>query len=98
METFKVAVPSDLKDRLWVIPPRALCDQRLPPNLQLKNVDFREEDKTVTSIVSMPLEGAIGQVNLHTPLTNRHSFLPDAASGVFAPGWDISFDENSQRG
>ena len=95
METFKVAVPSDLKDRLWVITPNALCDQRLSPNLQLKNVDFREEDKTVTAIVSMALEAPISQVNLHTPLTNRHSFLPDAASGVFAPGWDISFDNNS---
>ena len=96
IETFKVAVPSDLKDRLWVTPPIALSDQRFPPNLQLKDVDFREEDKTVTSIVSMPLKGVIVQVHLHSPLTNRHSFLPDAASGIFAPGWDISFDENSR--
>ena len=93
METFKVAVPSDLKDRLWVVTPFALCDQRLPPNLQLKNVDFRKEDNTVTAIVSMPLKGPVGQVNLHIPLTNRHAYLPDAASSVFAPGWDVSFDD-----
>jgi hypothetical protein len=53
---------------------------------------------TVSAIISMPIE----QSNTQLPdsLTNsnvmqdnsRHSCLPDAASGVFAPGWDVGRD------
>ena len=40
-----------------MVPPLTLCDERIPPNLQLKDVDFRAEDTTVTSVISMPLVG-----------------------------------------
>lgn len=58
-------------------------------------MDFRAEDKTVSAIVSLPFDTPSQTTHLEIPVTMRHSYLPDAASGVFAPGWDISFDENS---
>jgi hypothetical protein len=92
MEWWETSVPSALKEILWVTEPITLSDERIPPNLQLKNADFRADDKTVTAIVSLPLEDREGETILNAPQTSRHAYLPDAASGVFAPGWDISRD------
>jgi hypothetical protein len=90
--------PTHLRNDLWFqADPRTLADERLPPNLQLREEglrpDFRPEDDTTTAIVSLPVStpaprrtrGGISQ-------RNRHAFLPDAAAGVFAPGWDVSLD------
>jgi hypothetical protein len=67
-----------------------LSDERIAPNLQLTGAGFRPEDKTVTAIVSLLLAGAAQQAPLNVPETSRHAYLPDAASGVFQPGWDIA--------
>ena len=49
---------------------------------------FERSDLTVTAIVGNPATGTpvnpLGQAN------RSISYLPDGASGVFAPGWDIS--------
>jgi hypothetical protein len=83
-----------------------LSDERLAPNIEL-NYDsatgrfndkypFRLEDDSVTAIVSLPITGD----NISTSFeeqsltTMRHSYLPDAASGVYAPGWDVSQDNS----
>jgi hypothetical protein len=90
-------VPTALRARIWrdvsAPPPLTLADGRLAPNLQLPDAGFRPEDRTVTAIVSLPHRGPRGQRPLPGPATKRHGHLPDAASNVFAPGWDTSRDE-----
>jgi hypothetical protein len=92
MDWWEKSIPSSLKDILWEVEPLTLSDQRFPPNLQLKGANFRQEDVTVTAIVSLSSEGTTGQTILNEPRTSRHAYLPDASAGVFAPGWDISQD------
>ena len=47
----------------------------------------------MTAIVCLPLKDRILRpFDVQTPETMRHAYLPDAASGLFAPGWDVSRD------
>ncbi len=96
LEWTEQSVPSRLRQNLWEVPPETLSDNRFAPNLQLENVDFRAEDKTVTAIVSLPRQGSVQQRPLNGSPTIRQAYLPDAAAGVFAPGWDVSFDRTNQ--
>ena len=86
-------VPTALRNRVWRTPPLTLSDERMAPNLQLPDVDFRPEDTTVTAIVSLPLILVPQQRPLDVATTRRHAHLPDSAAGIFAPGWDTSHDE-----
>ena len=96
LEWTEQSVPTRLRQNLWQVPPETLSDNRLAPNLQLKDVDFRPEDKTVTAIVSLPRQGSVRQMPLNGSPTIRQAYLPDAAAGVFAPGWDVSFDRTNE--
>lgn len=97
LEWTEQSVPTALRASLWRIKPETLADMRMAPNLQLQGVDFRPEDKTVSAIIS-PLRDRLGQqMPLTGRTTQRHAYLPDAAAGVFAPGWDVSFDLNAQN-
>jgi len=95
---------NDLSRMLWVIPPQTLSDDRLPVNIQLKNNNldvFKENDITMTAIVSLPYNRT-EQTQIESDSdTTRHTYLPDAAAGVFAPGWDVGADiirdENGRR-
>ena len=93
LEWTEQSVPEKLRENLWQTPPNTLSDNRFAPNVQLKGANFRPEDNTVTAIVSLPLSGAVRQMPLNGSPTMRHAYLPDAASGVFAPGWDVSIDD-----
>ena len=90
LEWTDTTVPQALRKNLWSTRPEALCDDRIPPNLQLKGSGFVREDVTVTAIVSMNGGGAAPQASLRVLPTSRHAWLPDAAAGVFAPGWDVA--------
>ena len=79
-------------ERLWRAAPEPLSDERLLPNLQLPNQPFQDDDTTVTSIVTLLQEIDLSLSSPKTPLTARHSYLPDAGAGFFAPGWDTSID------
>lgn len=92
VEWWTQRVPTKLRGRIWQTPPLTLSDERLAPNLQLSDVDFRAEDDTVTSIVSLPAQVVAAQRPLDVAATARHAHLPDGAAGVFAPGWDTSRD------
>lgn len=86
-------VPPALRDQIWGVPPEALCDTRLPANLQMPSNKFDATETTITAVVPQ-----LGGVALSTtPPTSidafRHSCLPDDAAGVFAPGWDVSTDK-----
>jgi hypothetical protein len=88
-------VPSALRERVWGTPPLTLSDERLAPNLKLRErgADLRAEDDTVTAIVSLPADPDAVRLPLDGAPTTRHAHLPDAAASVFAPGWDTGRDE-----
>jgi hypothetical protein len=92
VEWWTQRVPTALRNRVWQTPPLTLSDERIAPNLQLPDVDFRAEDVTVTAIVSLPLVVVPQQRPLDVGGTRRHAHLPDSAAGIFAPGWDTSHD------
>ncbi|MDX6688623.1 MAG: hypothetical protein QOG15_80 [Solirubrobacteraceae bacterium] len=98
VEWWTQRVPTKLRDRIWQTPPLTLSDERLAPNLQLPDVDFRAEDDTVSAIVSMPAAVVAAQRPLDVAPTARHAHLPDGAAGVFAPGWDTSRDRTDGVG
>jgi hypothetical protein len=74
--------------------PWPLCEGRQPANLELPRPDapnkkaFDRKDETVTAIVGTKPNS----IATHAPRRRKRfaSFLPDAASNVFAPGWDVS--------
>lgn len=74
--------------------PWPLCEGRWPANLRLPrpgalaDMAFAPGDKTVAAVVS-PRPRVPAQ-SLVPRLKRFASFLPDAASNVFAPGWDAS--------
>jgi hypothetical protein len=84
------SVPKALRENLWSSAPETLCDDRLPPNIQLEGSGFREEDETPTAIVAFQSAGSAPQASLRVTPTTRHSWLSDAAAGIFAPGWDVA--------
>ncbi|MFB9327709.1 hypothetical protein ACFFSY_17415 [Paenibacillus aurantiacus] len=85
------SVPGFLKPYLWEVPPETLSDNRLAANIHLGEGQFTIDDRTMTAVVSTFYETPPRQANVQpTRVEARHSYLPDAASGVFAPGWDVS--------
>jgi hypothetical protein len=74
--------------------PWPLCEGRWPANLRLPrpgalgDLAFEPNDKTVAAVVGARPRGPV----THLPKRRKRfaSFLPDAASNVFAPGWDAS--------
>ncbi|MEQ1808664.1 MAG: hypothetical protein ABL889_01970 [Terricaulis sp.] len=86
---------------LWDAPgsglPESLSDQRYAANLELPGANFDASDDTVTAIVGQIGSGAGGQTRLCAAKTSRASMLTDSAAGVFAPGWDVSYDRTSEK-
>jgi hypothetical protein len=91
------SVRGALRRSLWVVPPDTLNDVRLAPNITLTK-RFVPEDKTVTAIVSLPRRGTVEPTRAHLADSQRHAHLPDAAAGVFDPGWDVSTDSTDGTG
>lgn len=104
------SVPPALLETVWPANPgrpEPLSSQRIAANLELKEAGFDSYDDTMTAIVGSCGSGEGRQTPLHRLGRRRTSMLPDGAAGVFAPGWDVSFDrtppnpgglENEQRG
>lgn len=79
--------------------PWPLCEGRRPPNLELPRPGapskkaFDRDDETIVAIVgSRPLA-----TRTYAPDRKKRfsSFLPDAASNEFEPGWDVSLVRDS---
>jgi hypothetical protein len=100
MDWYIQSVPKQLRDLTWLEPFKlaTLSDERLPANLELNEPSnlkfpFSKNDDSVTAIVSLPIRDRIQRpFESKTPATMRHSYLPDAASGLYQPGWDVSRD------
>lgn len=77
---------------VWHARVNPLSDVRYSINPALEGNYFAEEDRGVTAIVSLPLGESASAQALTAPevaLAQRQSCLPDFASGVFGPGWEI---------
>ena len=102
------SVPSPLIDPNWFEPGgdnllKTLSDERFAPNIELnrdpmtgevnKRYPFRKDDDTITAIIALPLSERQSALMRGQRLSSiEYTYLPDAASGVYAPGWDISLD------
>ena len=75
--------------------PEPLSAQRVAANLELA-APFDPTDETMTAIIGGHGSGLGRQARLDRPSGARASMLPDGAAGVFAPGWDVSFDRTPE--
>ena len=74
--------------------PDPLCYGRLPANLDLVDpvtggAAFASNEETMVAIVSAAPRGTASPPRADVP--RRTSFLSDASSNVFAPGWDVTY-------
>lgn len=79
---------------LWSTPPNVLADTRFPPNIQSHPELFfkgMSVSDTSTAMIS-GVRDTQSQQAMVEPKINRVSYLTDGAAGIFAPGWDTSFD------
>jgi hypothetical protein len=80
--------------------PAPLSDGRLPANVTMQRPGgltepaFDRSDATMVAIVGRPYAQAAGPTNAARVRLHTTSFLTDACSNEFAPGWDISFAED----
>jgi hypothetical protein len=88
--------PAELRDGIWATPPRPLSDRRLAANITLP-VRFSIDDDTVTAIVSMPMDTPAQQSGEPATQVRRHLQLPDAAAGIFEPGWEVTLDRTTDN-
>ncbi|MGK7954477.1 MAG: hypothetical protein AB4063_04330 [Crocosphaera sp.] len=79
----------------WRVAPIPLSDERFAPNITITDSGFQENDDTVTAIVTGLQTIDLLKSKPVVPTTQRHASLPDAAAGIFAPGWDTSNDRLS---
>ena len=87
-------------ESVWRAEPVPLSDIRMAANIQMPSTPFVADDITGSAIVSLvqtPSNGLPNNVR-KMPNTRRNTFLPDGAAGVFAPGWDTSFDTQKEDG
>jgi subtilisin family serine protease len=78
-------------ETIWYRLPTPLCDNRIPFDLQVPGNRFDAADRTGTAIVSQPY--ASMPVKTSRAARKRGvSWLPDAAAGLYAPGWDVTLD------
>lgn len=85
----------ELRNSMWSTgTPDPLSDERTAPNLQIIPGKFDSKDVTVTAVVSLLFDRPFPEISAKLPPTNRHAHLPDAASGIHAPGWDLTVDKD----
>lgn len=93
--------PKELRDYSWGSDgddPAPLSQSRLSANFATHPNIFQESDDTVTATVAMPRQrqGNDHPIDpqLDQPIPN--SYLPDDASGDFAPGWDVAISTTNR--
>ncbi|WP_248750519.1 hypothetical protein [Pseudomonas sp. MWU15-20650] len=74
---------------VWHTRVNPLSDVRFFINQSLEGGYFSPEDRSVTSIVSHPQSSTMPRPAYPVAYARRQSWLPDFASGVFGPGWEI---------
>lgn len=96
MQWWEQSVPKSVKETIWPENPGApevLSDQRIAANVELDGPGFELKDDTMTAIVGHLGESGPSRCRILPPRNRRSSMLTDGAAGVFAPGWDVSFNQ-----
>ncbi|MBD8089623.1 hypothetical protein IFT48_06465 [Pseudomonas fluorescens] len=85
------AMDEGKQDTLFSVKPLCLSDSRHPANIQSFPSAFSSADTSITAIVAQldSTPALAAPLALKIASARRASYLPDAGSGVFAPGWDI---------
>ncbi len=80
---------------IWNRDPLTLADTRILPNVQ-SHPDLIYQGMgvfdTCTALISGTLDDNLQPTSFKDRIERRVTYLPDGAAGVFAPGWDTSFD------
>ncbi|MEM6813670.1 MAG: hypothetical protein AAF600_04680 [Bacteroidota bacterium] len=108
---WKQSAPSDIIDKIWPENPgypAPLSESRYPANLELNYSDFEilnypskrqvfDIDDHTMSVITTQLDSPAGKAmsNLKRKY-DRSSSLTDGASGIYAPGWDVSIDRTEE--
>lgn len=92
----KFESPATEWPRVWNLLPVALSHDRMAPNIELDGAGFSVQDVTVSAIVSLPAYYPKPLLNPGNPPKLRSTFLPDAAAGSYAPGWETSYDVSAE--
>ena len=87
-----------LKDlgAIWSTPPLTLSNTRFSPNIN-SHPEFNLSNginpfDTITALISIKKTNRLSTKFKDNSKENRISYLTDGAAGIFAPGWDTSFD------
>lgn len=88
------SMPAEAAQTLFQTPPTCLSDARYPANVQSFSSTFNTADVGITAIVAQldTRPGGATEIKPKVASAKRASCLPDAAAGVFAPGWDTGLD------
>ena len=76
---------------IWLVRPDDLASVRAAANLAIPGNPFKRNDTTMTGIVGLPVANRSSVQRASRPVEGQ-STLTDAAAGLFAPGWDTSWD------
>src|SRR5260221_2973454 len=91
-------LPDEIRIGLWAVLPRPLSDTRYAANQSLEGIAPPAgpgvSDTTVTAIVCQLDPDTDPARSWPEPSMFLGSSLPDGASGVFDPGWDITTDSS----
>ena len=107
---WKQSAPPDVRSTLFPnfmgsLPAEPLSDARITANITFRDTTnvatsqpiFVSDDDSYTAIVSALNAGHDAPTQLDIVEHHRNSPLPDCASGLFAPGWDVSMDLNDDE-
>ena len=85
------SLPANREKPVFFTPPECLSDSRYPANFQSFPKHFTYADLSITAIVAQQgsFKAHAGAIMPKVESARRASYLPDAASGSFAPGWDV---------
>ncbi len=89
------AIPKDLRDQIWSVEPTPLCDSRMLPNIETHpelNYPDITTFKTATALINGFSSSNAQRGGVTAVEQKLTTYLTDGAAGVFAPGWDTSFD------
>lgn len=87
--------------RIWFRRPYTIADTRLLPNFSSHpelTPGRNEVWDTVTALIPVTLDRNVQQTAFTDRTESRISYLTDGAAGIFAPGWDTSFDMTTISG
>lgn len=84
------SIDPERRNKALLRAPQCLSDARHPANIQSFPTRFTSTDVSITAIVGQLGASAVAtNIQPNVASARRASCLPDAASGDFAPGWDI---------